>query len=108
MPTIAYILLFAAFGTIAILGTVFTFTFKMQKAKLEAENGGSKNTEEILKELKRLSGNQSRMLKRIESLEAIIVDNDMNELETGLSSKMEEKGDNSSSTSTTLDKDINL
>ncbi|MEM6763925.1 MAG: hypothetical protein AAF655_03335, partial [Bacteroidota bacterium] len=101
-------LLFGAFGTIAILGTVFAFSYKMQKAKLEAENGGASNTAEILKELKRLSSNQSRMLKRIESLEAIIVDNDMNDLETGLSSKMEEKEDASNSTATTLDKDINL
>ncbi|MEM7510295.1 MAG: hypothetical protein AAF388_05120 [Bacteroidota bacterium] len=108
MPTIAYILLFAAFGTIAILGTVFTFTFKMQKAKLEAENGGKGNTNEILKELKRLSGNQSRLLKRIESLEAIIVDNDLNELETGLSSKIADKEDTSAATDTALDKDINL
>ena len=108
MPTIAYILLFAAFGTISILGMVFSYNYKMQKAKLEAENGGSGNTDEILKELKRLSSNQSRMLKRIESLEAIIVDNDMDDLETGLSSKIADKEDTSAATDTTLDKDINL
>ncbi|MEM6763926.1 MAG: hypothetical protein AAF824_06295 [Bacteroidota bacterium] len=101
----------ATIRTFIFLGTpvfiayfVGKFIYKTRKAKYEAMGGNS----ELKEEIQKLLTSNKTLEKRVESLEAIIVDNDMNDLETGLSSKMEEREDASISTTITLDKDINL
>lgn len=77
-------------GGVAIIHTILSFAHKMQKAKYEAEGRGNGNVQALEQEAKQNKKDLDRALKRIESLEAIIVDNDMLNLETGLFSKMEE------------------
>ena len=91
MPVIAQIIIFGALGATAILYTIFSFAYKIEKAKSKADVAESDVIKELVEENQQLRTNQSKMLKRIESLEAIIVDNDMLNLETGLSSKLEEE-----------------
>ncbi|MEM8900952.1 MAG: hypothetical protein AAGC85_22750 [Bacteroidota bacterium] len=91
MPVIAQIIIFGALGATAILYTIFSFAYKIEKAKSKADVAESDVVKGLVEENKQLRTNQSKMLKRIESLEAIIVDNDMLNLETGLSSRMEEE-----------------
>ena len=78
-------------GGVAIIYTIMDFIHKMQKTKYAAEGRGNVNVQALENEVKQNKKDLTKALKRIESLEAIIVDNDMLNLETGLSSRMEEE-----------------
>ncbi len=77
-------------GGVAIIYTIMDFIHKMQKTKYEAQAGGNGNVQALENEVKQNKKDLQKALKRIESLEAIIVDNDMLNLETGISSKLGE------------------
>lgn len=77
-------------GGVAIIYTIMDFIHKMQKTKYEAQSGGNGNVQALENEVKQNKKDLQKALKRIESLEAIIVDNDMLNLETGISSKLGE------------------
>ena len=90
-PTLIPIVIVSIGGGIAIIYTIMDFIHKMLKTKYEAEGRGNGNVQALENEVKLNKKELARALKRIESLEAIIVDNDMLKLETGISSKIEEE-----------------
>ena len=89
-PTLIPIVIVSIGGGIAIIYTIMDFIHKMLKTKYEAEGRGNGNVQALENEVKQNKKDLAKALKRIESLEAIIVDNDMLNLETGLSSKLGE------------------
>ena len=71
-------------ASVAITYLVFDFIVKVQKNKsaLEQDNGDMLRLSEELRDLKKTN---SRLQKRIENLEAIVVDNDMEGLRSEFS-----------------------
>ena len=70
-------------GSLAITYVVMDFVHKMVKAKNEAKNGASK---EFKTEIEKLAASNANLRKRIETLEAIVVDADAEKLNTSFNS----------------------
>ena len=74
-------------GATLITLTSFHYIHKIEKAKAGAREGGM--LENLKRQVDKLTSANARLQKRVETLEAIVVDTDMEKLQTGLDSHIE-------------------
>lgn len=74
-------------GATAITYTVFNFVYKIQKAKVESRDGGL--ADRLTRKINQLASANDKLKRRVEILESIVVDEDIEKLETGLDSTIE-------------------
>lgn len=93
-------------GATLITYTVFNFLYKIQKAKTEARPSGL--NERLSRQMDKLVAANASLQRRIETLESIVVDADLERLQTGLGSQIDSPSHEPTSIEVKIDEELSL